>query len=495
MEINARRSEPTPNQLAALLTGYLRHAVQHGYSLRPSTLALRSRSLFDGAAGLIRVIAQDLQRADADWTGWTESALTQWIAQSHAFSALVEDFEATQTALDSTNAAPADAVPDPDPEWDAATFYLWLASPPDPTPSYQPFTAIRALPTPSRDDYAALKSNITALPPLRKADDLAKLLEISREEFDDAMRAPRYRLRSIAKANGSPRILEIPPESLRVLQRRLLHRVLDQVRPHDAAHGFVRGRSVHTHAAPHVSRALVIRLDLADFFASIGGARIFLLFRALGYDVHMANRLTALCVTQQSRRALSAATRGASFDQIAATNERFGVNHLPQGAPTSPAIANLCAFALDRRLHAWATAFGASYTRYADDLVFSGDAAFAARYREFIITARAIIAAEGWRLNTQKTRVMRASVRQSFTGLVVNERLNVPRDAFDRLKARVHRFACNAGSEAQPDNDEGAVLLGHIAWLAQSHPARAAKLRMKLEAVQTARRLTNAVAP
>ena len=122
-----------------------------------------------------------------------------------------------------------------------------------------------------------------------------------------------------------------------------------------------------------------------------------------------------------------------------------------------------------------------------------GDAAFAARYREFIITARAIISAEGWRLNTQKTRVMRASVRQSFTGLVVNERLNVPRDAFDRLKAWVHRFATREHASIGT-TDECAVLLGQVAWLAQSHPARAAKLRAKVEAAQVAQKLTS-VAP
>ena len=87
---------------------------------------------------------------------------------------------------------------------------------------------------------------------------------------------------------------------------------------------------------------------------------------------------------------------------------------------------------------------------------------------------------------------MRASVRQSFTGLVVNERLNVPRDAFDRLKARVHRFA-TYGNATPGATDECAVLLGHVAWLAQSHPARAAKLRAKVQAAQAAQPLSNTV--
>lgn len=485
----------SPSQLAGLLADYFLHAVRHGYSLRPETLALRSRRHFDGASGLVRKIAHDLHDAETHWMRWSATTLNEWIAASDAFTALVEACGQTQmpTGADEALDASTDEAPDPDSfNGDEAAFYPWLASQPEDEPSYLPFAPTRALPAQNVDSHVALKANALALPPLHDANDLARLLDVSGEEFDDVMRAPRYRLRSIKKANGHPRVLEIPPESLRVLQRRLLHRVLDQVRPHDAAHGFVPGRSVHTHAATHVSRALVIRLDLADFFPSISGARVFLLFRALGYDVHMANLLTAMCVTQQTRAVLRVDMRGASFDQIAAANERFGANHLPQGAPTSPAIANLCAFALDVRLRAWAASFGASYTRYADDLVFSGDAAFAARYRDFIITARAIISAEGWRLNPQKTRVMRASVRQSFTGLVVNERLNVPRDAFDRLKARVHRFATYGN--ATPDaTDECAVLLGHVAWLAQSHPARAAKLRAKVQAAQVAQPLSNTV--
>lgn len=488
----------SPEQLAGLLADYFLHAARHSYSLSPQTLARRSQRHFDGAASLVRQTASALQSVDADWTHWNAQALAAWILASAAFADVVDAYEQSilNRAEDLDSTGPPDSMP---PDWllwaGEAAINQWFASQ-NVAPAYEPpFTATVALPSSGADAYSALKSKVIALPPLCDANDLARLLEISHEELDDAMRAPRYRLRCLAKANGSPRILEIPPEPLRVLQRRLLRRVLDQVRPHVAAHGCVPGRSVHTHASPHVSRALVIRLDLADFFPSIGGARVFLLFRALGYDVHMANLLTAMCVTQQSHPVLRAAMRGASFDQMAAANETFGVNHLPQGAPTSPAIANLCAFALDVRLHAWAAAFGASYTRYADDLVFSGDAAFAARYREFIVTARAIIAAEGWRLNPKKTRVMRASVRQSFTGLVVNERLNVPRDAFDRLKARVHRFASNLGNTAEPDHDEAAVLLGHIAWLAQSHPARAAKLRAKLEATQTAHRHTQAVAP
>jgi RNA-directed DNA polymerase len=301
------------------------------------------------------------------------------------------------------------------------------------------------------------------------------LLDVSREELDSALTHSRYRLRGVHKSRGGIRLIEIPSEALRVLQRRLLHRLLDHVPVHEATHGFVRDRSVHTHAAPHVGREIVIRLDLTDFFPAISGARVFLVFRSLGYNVRVSNALTALCVAQQTRRTLRESLRGmAMAADVNALLPRFGAMHLPQGAPTSPALANLCACMLDKRLDAWATGFGATYTRYADDLVFSGNSALAKSWRAFIATARVIIAEEGWELNVHKTRVMRRSVRQCFTGLVVNARVNVARDEYDALKASVHRF-CKV-----PQPDELSTLLGRIAWLGQAHPGRAQKLRAKL---------------
>jgi len=116
--------------------------------------------------------------------------------------------------------------------------------------------------------------------------------------------------------------------------------------------------------------------------------------------------------------------------------------------------------------------------------VFSGDAALAKSWRAFIATARVIIGEEGWELNVQKTRVMRRSVRQAFTGLVVNSRVNVSREEYDALKASVHRF-CKP--DATASTDELRVLLGRVAWLGQSHPARAEKLRNKLYASTNSR--------
>jgi len=161
---------------------------------------------------------------------------------------------------------------------------------------------------------------------------------------------------------------------------------------------------------------------------------------------------------------------------------------LPQGAPTSPALANLCAFGLDRRLAGAAAAVGAEYSRYADDLAFSGDAAFARRIQKFSTFAAAIALDEGFDVNFRKTRIMHHAQRQLVCGLVVNERPNLPRRDYDRLKAILTNCRRH-GVDAQNREERAdfrAHLQGRVAWVEAVAPARGAKLRALFEAISWA---------
>lgn len=168
-----------------------------------------------------------------------------------------------------------------------------------------------------------------------------------------------------------------------------------------------------------------------------------------------------------------------------ASTLRFRERHLPQGAPTSPALANLVAFRLDARLHAAAAAVGATYTRYADDLAFSGDQAFAAGATRFRDLVQRVAASEGFELHPRKDRRMRRSARQRLTGLVVNARPAPPRDEFDRLKAVLHN--CVRDGPASQNRagvaDFRAHLRGRVAWFEHASPARGAKLRASFERI------------
>ena len=108
-------------------------------------------------------------------------------------------------------------------------------------------------------------------------------------------RLRNYTYRWQPRPDGPPRPIARPKQRLKEIQRWILHEILDRIPQHDAAHGFVPGRSVRTHAALHVGRASVVRLDLEDFFATVPAGRVFGIFRTAGYPEAVAHTLTGLC--------------------------------------------------------------------------------------------------------------------------------------------------------------------------------------------------------
>lgn len=308
----------------------------------------------------------------------------------------------------------------------------------------------------------------------------------------EAWTAPRhhyhYRLR--AKRQGGVRVLEAPQARLKALQRRILTHIIDRVPPwYTAAHGFVQGRSVRTFAAEHVGRAVVLRMDLADFFPAISGARVQALFRTLGYPEAVADALGGLCTNTTPPQVFAPAR----WPEVPAADLRdarrlYARPHLPQGAPTSPALANLCAFRLDCRLTGLADWAGAVYSRYADDIAFSGDADVARRITMYAAQVAAIAGEEGWRVQHHKTRIMRQGVQQRLTGLVVNARVNVPRREVDVLKATLTNCVRHGAASQNRDGlpDFRTHLLGRIGWVRSVNPARAERLQALFDAVEWA---------
>ncbi|HVE54606.1 MAG TPA: reverse transcriptase family protein [Ramlibacter sp.] len=283
------------------------------------------------------------------------------------------------------------------------------------------------------------------------------------------------------KRSGGLRLVEIPKPELKQVQQRLLSGLLDAIPTHEGAHGFVRGRSAISHAREHAGQAVVIAYDLRDFFNSIGVARIRALWRTLGYAEGVAEALARLTTTRTPLAVRERLLDDGGVDFRGA--KRLASRHLPQGAPTSPALANLCAFGLDLRLEGLAWRFGAHYSRYADDIVFSGPRELATRSGVLHAWVEAIVQAEGFVLHPRKTRRMPAHRRQQVTGIVVNERPNLARDAYDRLRARLH--ACAAGG---CDAETWTRLQGQVGWACQLVAAsRAQKLQRMLAAVPVLR--------
>ncbi|MEQ3553572.1 reverse transcriptase family protein [Pseudonocardia nematodicida] len=289
-----------------------------------------------------------------------------------------------------------------------------------------------------------------------------------------------YRRRWVPARSGTPRLIESPAPRLAELQRRVVRRVLAAIPVHDAAHGYVRGRGPHTLARIHSGRPMLLRLDLEGFFSHVTGARLAGLLEAAGYPPAVARTLAGLLVTATPPavlRGCPATAAGADPDPRRRLLDRLAAPHLPQGAPSSPVAANLLAHRLDRRLAGLATAVGARYGRYADDLVFSGDADLPVH--GLIARITTVAAEEGFRVRPGKTRIAPAQHRQRVTGLIVNSTAPAPsRRDYDELRALLHN-AARTGPDAQNRDGNPAFrehLLGRIAWVGSGRPRRAATL-------------------
>ncbi len=307
-----------------------------------------------------------------------------------------------------------------------------------------------------------------------------------RERFRPNQKLRHYRYRWQAKPNGrGRRLIEEPKPLLKSIQRRILKEILNRIPTHEAAHAFRPGRSVLTYVKPHVGQQVVLHLDLRHFFPSIRAARVRSLFRWAGYPEAVANLLTGLCTNSVPAEILDEGKDPLDLDQHQQLVEQYGNPHLPQGAPTSPALANLAAYRLDCRLSGLARKAGANYSRYADDLVFSGGYDVRRSLGRFRILVCAIVLHEGFEIRRRKTRVMTKGTRQEVAGLVLNQRPNLRRDDYDRLRAVLFnciRYGPESQNFAGRENFQ-AHLAGRIAYHAAVNPSRGAKLRQLFEQI------------
>ena len=256
----------------------------------------------------------------------------------------------------------------------------------------------------------------------------------------DAKIPLKYRWHRIPKRSGGTRLLHAPNPRLKKVQRQLLRRVFGRLKVHPAAHGFHRGRSIVTHARLHVGQAVVVRIDIEDFFPKTRGDRLNKYFRRIGWNRSAARILVKLCTKR--------------------LGSRIG---LPQGAPTSPILSNLVNYGLDARLNGLARKSGARYSRYADDMIFS----FAQDDRRFIRgvirRVRSILNEHGYRMHGRsKLRVLRRHQRQTVTGLVVNDKVQLPRKTRRWLRAVEHHLKTGGQASLTRDQLQGWRALEHM---------------------------------
>ena len=251
-----------------------------------------------------------------------------------------------------------------------------------------------------------------------------------------------YRSLWIPKRRGGYRRLDVPDPLLMQVQKNILHHILDGFSVSEAASAYQKNVSAAQAAALHRGKKLVLKLDIRDFFGSITFPLVLGRgFPAAYFPQEVRTLLTSLCCFHQ---------------------------HLPQGAPTSPSLSNLVMKPFDAHMLAWCGERGISYTRYCDDMTFSGDfkpASVIGKTTGFLETM-------GMELNREKTVISSQAERQTVTGITVNQVCQLPRDTRRKLRQEVHRVLRYGTGETDPVQSVRCLerLLGRVSYLLQVRP-------------------------
>ena len=279
------------------------------------------------------------------------------------------------------------------------------------------------------------------------------------------------------KKTGGERVISAPMPSLKRVQRWILENILNKLEIDDAAHGFRCDRSIVTNATPHVGADVIINFDLRDFFPSISYKRVKGLFHSFGYSETAATIFALLCTA-------------AEFEEVELDSKTYYValdeRHLPQGSPASPAITNLLCRRLDRRLTGMAKNLGFSYTRYADDLTFSGSGDSLRHICNILKRTDSIVTHEGFTINQQKTRVLRNFHQQEVTGVVVNDKPNVSKKTLKQFRATLYQIEKDGleGKSWGNSPDIIAAITGFANFVAMVNPQKGAEFQQQVKRIK-----------
>lgn len=240
----------------------------------------------------------------------------------------------------------------------------------------------------------------------------AQFVGMDEKEFKAILRKVpmHYSQFSLRKRSGGYRTISAPQGQLLWVQRTIYKRILLPVNLHPAAKGFRHKVSIVDNAKPHLGKDNVLKVDIMDFFGSIKLYTVIEAFKKIGYPQNISEVLAALCCL----------------------NKR-----LPQGAPTSPALSNIVAYGMDQKLAALSGEYELTYTRYADDLTFSGDSIS----QDVILPKIAkILKEEGFALKIKKTRYLPQNRRKIITGISISsgEKLTIPKAKKREVRQNVH---------------------------------------------------------
>lgn len=259
------------------------------------------------------------------------------------------------------------------------------------------------------------------LPPMQSLSDFARATHLSHEKtrYLSTRAEHLYKTYDIPKKSGKYRRIAQPSRELKAVQSWILRNILDRLSSSTSSKGFELGTSIVDNALPHVGSNYILSFDLQDFFPNILASKVYGVFSSIGYNKEMATLLTNLCVFKGG---------------------------LPQGAPSSPKLANLVCAKLDARINGYAGPKGIAYTRYADDITLSAMSANKIhKAKHFIGT---IVADEDLKLNRSKTKLSGTRRQKKVTGLILSQTtLGIGRVKFKEIRAKIHHLFVNKSTD------------------------------------------------
>ena len=336
-------------------------------------------------------------------------------------------------------------------------------------------------PSAADDVSDAERLNSLGLPVYSNAAELAAGMGITLNELrfltysNQVSRVCHYQHFAMQKKSGGTRLISAPMPRLKRLQYWVLDNILQALELTEQAHGFVTGRSIVSNAQPHLAQKVVINMDLKDFFPTVTYPRIKGTFAQLGYNNEVASLLALLCS--------EADTQTVEMD-----GQRYYLNstsrRLPQGAPTSPALSNVICRTLDKRLQGLATKHGFAYTRYADDLTFSGTDT--AAVPALLYGAKATVTAEGFNVHPDKTRIMKQGSKQEVTGIVVNQHLSVDNKKLKQFRALLFQIDKDGYGDKSWGNGYNilASIKSYAHYVRMVNPEKGSQFLEKIAAIQ-----------
>jgi len=310
-----------------------------------------------------------------------------------------------------------------------------------------------------------------------------------------------YKVYPKRKKSGGIRWISIPKPQLHTAQTWIALNILRSpgvlAQVHRAGTAYSKGSSILKNAQPHVGAPWLLKIDIESFFESISERQVYWAFRHLGYSALLSFEMARICTRvipsnpdKERKRDHQARWRKKESDLEPGPYPAAPIGHLPQGAPTSPMLSNLVAAKVDKEVQSVADTYGASYTRYADDLVLSFTTGPKERLEGVLSTIRLILGESGFTINRKKTRLLGPGARKVVTGLLVNDASpRLPRDLKAHLATALYHLEMRgiASCSNWVGSKHPLAYLDHLAGLVQfAHfvePDYAQELSERLRAV------------